>query len=295
MLAGAGIQTAGQLWGAYSLFQGANSAEAAYQLYNYEASLYEDMAQMWQNFDLTPYYERQADLFEESAFALLSGAQAQANAAVANARARSQEAENILIVGEFNADAAEIDALTAERRTYRQLEQVADEASHMLGRQVTLVAKSGVAADSGSVVEMLMETVNTAERSLRDITVEGRLDAAKIRLGGDLARIDALGGAARAKGEAGNAYAGASAALLQGVASSKSAMSQAKSLRLEGYQSVLAGSMRAMEARTQAQITRMRGYRESILLSQQMRSQGWGKFFGAGSSLLMGMGRYWSR
>lgn len=295
MYAGTGLQFLSGLLGGWSQLQGANTASAAYSYYDQEAQLYEQQAETWANYDLSPFYDRQAEVYMDSAFSLLEGAMATANALETQARAKDAEADVILQVGEFNATSAEIDAVTSERRTYRQLEQVQDEAAKLLGRQVTMVAKAGVTQNSGSVVDILMETVYEAERQLRDITVEGRLEAAKIRLGGEIARIDAFGAAAQAKASSGNAFANASSALYEGVAASKGAVASARNARMQGYMSILTGSMRSQEARTQARITRLRGFRESSLLAQRMRWGAYGSFFGAGANLLTGLGRIGTR
>jgi hypothetical protein len=295
MFGGTALGFASNLMGGAASLTSADIMEQTYNLYEAEASIYDRQAEMWSQLDLTPFYDRQAELYVKQADVMLSAARERAAAHEAAARARSQEAETILKIGEYNATASEIDALAAERRTYRQLEQVSDEASKLLGRQVTLVAKSGVTQTSGSVLEVLMETVSEAERSLRDITVEGRLEARKVRLTGDIARISALGEAARAKGRAGGEFAQAGAAFAEGAAGARQALFGAEKARMDAFQSVLQGTLRAQEARTRAEIARMRGQQRAYLGAYELRQQGYQQFFGAGSSLLAGAGRILTR
>lgn len=293
VLGGGALQFGSGLFGATSLFGAGSALRDSVGFYGQEASMWEGQAKTWEDLDLSPYYEARAKLYEKQAFTILENAKAEAWGYENNARLKDSEAGLLLQAGEFNRDSYEIDALTAERRTYRQLGSVADKTARLLGTQVVLAAKSGVQR-SGSVLEVLMDTVNRAESDLKAITLEGRLDAAKLRLSGDLAYVASIGQAAAAHGEAAGSYTRAGGALMAGSANSTGAMFSAREARDQGYQSILMGTLRAQEARARAAQARMRGYaadREGL----NSYLAGIGKIFSGGSSLLGALGSYYTR
>ena len=194
-------------------------------------------------------YEQMEAVYAQQAEAIKQRAENEARWHLYNSKAKEFSAQAYGVVGEFNRQAAELDALTIMLRAQNKATQIAREGSQVMGKQVARYAKGGVEVSSGTPLVVQSETNRLVEEDIAFLFAEADLAKTKTIMEGNIdslqARMQGFEALHQAAGERFSAHQAREAGKWR-----------AYEARLDGWRSVISG----YDARTRASTARWTGF-----------------------------------